>query len=146
MRPVRPMIFPSADALYPDGTLLAMHPILTSSKPEHPRPPTDLPRLLFVGSSQHDRPLWESSAGTNQGVWWRGKTHPGVRAAAGRVAERAHQAVDTVASTAQRIGAHGEEWMAREDEVMGQVPEYVRERPFVSLAMATAVSRQLPGA
>ena len=64
-------------------------------------------------------------------------------AAAGRMSERAHQAVDQVASTvqgaAERFGAQSEEWMARQDEVMDQVREYVRERPLMSLAMAAAL-------
>ena len=64
-------------------------------------------------------------------------------AAAGRMAERGHWAIDGVASTAQnaaeRIGAHSAEWMARQDEMTGQVRDYVRERPLVSLAMAAAV-------
>jgi ElaB/YqjD/DUF883 family membrane-anchored ribosome-binding protein len=64
-------------------------------------------------------------------------------AAAGRMAERGHRAIHKVASTAQnaaeRIGAHSEEWMARGDEMSGEVGDYVRERPLVSLAMAAAV-------
>ena len=68
-------------------------------------------------------------------------------AAGGRIAERGHRAMDKVASTAQnaaeRIGAHSEEWMARGDEMTGEVRDYVRERPLVSLAMAAAVGSLL---
>jgi len=61
----------------------------------------------------------------------------------GRLSQRAHEAVDRVASSAHgmadRVSSHGEQWMARQDEVMQQVREYVRERPIAALAMAAAV-------
>jgi ElaB/YqjD/DUF883 family membrane-anchored ribosome-binding protein len=79
------------------------------------------------------------------GGWDRGYRGGGLSrdrasAAAGRMAERGHGVIDKVASTAQnaaeRIGAQGEEWMARGDEMTRQMRDYVRERPLVPLAMA----------
>jgi ElaB/YqjD/DUF883 family membrane-anchored ribosome-binding protein len=64
-------------------------------------------------------------------------------AAAGRISELGHEAMDKVTSTArgaaQGIVAHSEQWRARGDEMTGEVRDYVRERPLVSLAMAAAV-------
>src|SRR5688572_13542682 len=61
-----------------------------------------------------------------------------------RMGERGHRAIDKVGSIAQhaaeRTGAHSAEWMARQDEMTGQVREYIREHPFVALAMAAGVS------
>jgi ElaB/YqjD/DUF883 family membrane-anchored ribosome-binding protein len=63
-------------------------------------------------------------------------------AASGRLQERAHEAVDQVASAVHgatdRLGARSEEWIARQDEVVQQVRGYVRERPVMSLAIAAA--------
>ena len=63
-------------------------------------------------------------------------------AASGRLQERAHEAVDQVASAVHgatdRLGARSEEWIARQDEMVQQVRGYVRERPVMSLAIAAA--------
>lgn len=64
-------------------------------------------------------------------------------AATGRMSERAHEAVDEmtgrVQDMTQRLGEHGEEWMARSDEMMDAMRAYVRERPMVSIGIAAAV-------
>jgi len=62
---------------------------------------------------------------------------------AARMSQRAHEAVDRVATTAHgmadRMSRHGEQLMARQDEMMQQVRSYVREKPIAALAIAAAV-------
>jgi ElaB/YqjD/DUF883 family membrane-anchored ribosome-binding protein len=59
------------------------------------------------------------------------------------MSERAHEAMDEmtgrVQDMTQRLGEHGEEWMARSDEMMESMRGYVRERPMVSIGIAAAV-------
>ncbi|MCW5621917.1 MAG: DUF883 family protein [Burkholderiales bacterium] len=63
--------------------------------------------------------------------------------AATRVSQRAHDAVDRMATTAHgvadRMSHHGEQLLARQDEMMQHVRGYVRERPMAALAIAAAV-------
>lgn len=62
---------------------------------------------------------------------------------ASRMTQRAHEAVDRVASSAHgladRMTHQGEKWIARQDEMMHEVRGYVRERPIAALAIAAAV-------
>ncbi len=62
---------------------------------------------------------------------------------AGRMSSRAHEAVDQVAGRvrdmSERLGERSEEWMARRDEMMDSVREYVRERPMVAIGIAAGV-------
>lgn len=64
-------------------------------------------------------------------------------AATGRLAERAHGAIDQVSSAvqgaAERVGVKSDEWMERQEEMMQQVRGYVRERPVMALGIALAV-------
>lgn len=64
-------------------------------------------------------------------------------AATGRIADRAHGAIDQVSSAVQsaadRVSEKSGEWMERQDEVVQQVRGYVRERPVVALGVAVAV-------
>lgn len=64
-------------------------------------------------------------------------------ATTGRLADRAHGAIDQMSSAvqgaAERVSARSGEWMERQDEVVQQVRGYVRERPVVALGVAVAV-------
>lgn len=63
-------------------------------------------------------------------------------AATGRLADRAHGAIDHVSSAvqgaAERVSAKGGEWMERQDEMVHQVRGYVREHPVMALGVAVA--------
>lgn len=64
-------------------------------------------------------------------------------AASGRLADRAHGAIDQMSSAvqgaAERVSAKSGEWMERQDEMVQQVRGYVRERPVMALGVAVAV-------
>ena len=59
-----------------------------------------------------------------------------------RLKDTAHDTVERAAqvasSTADRLGARGEAWLATKDELIGTAREYVRDHPVAALAMALA--------
>ena len=55
-----------------------------------------------------------------------------------RVGETAHQAIDTAADYAGRLGEKAEEWMEMKDDWVQGTREYVREHPIAALGMAAA--------
>jgi ElaB/YqjD/DUF883 family membrane-anchored ribosome-binding protein len=66
-----------------------------------------------------------------------------VGGAAERISERAHGAIDQITGRVQdmseRLGERSEEWLARKDEMMGSVREYVREKPLMAIVIAAGV-------
>jgi ElaB/YqjD/DUF883 family membrane-anchored ribosome-binding protein len=64
-------------------------------------------------------------------------------AAAGRMSERAHEAMDQmggrVQDMTQRLSDQGQEWMERGDEMMDSVRSYVREKPMMAIGIAAGV-------
>jgi len=55
-----------------------------------------------------------------------------------RVGETAHQAIDTAADYAGRLGEKAEEWMEMKDDWVEGTREYVRENPIAALGIAVA--------
>jgi ElaB/YqjD/DUF883 family membrane-anchored ribosome-binding protein len=55
-----------------------------------------------------------------------------------RVGETAHQAIDTAADYAGRLGEKAEEWMEMKDDWVEGTREYVREHPIAALGIAVA--------
>ena len=56
-----------------------------------------------------------------------------------RVGETAHQAIDTAADYAGRLGEKAEEWMEMKDDWVQGTREYVREHPIAALGIAVGV-------
>ena len=60
-----------------------------------------------------------------------------------RMSQRAHETVDRLAGTAHgmadRVSRQSEQLMMRQEEVVQQLRDYVRERPIAALAVAAAV-------
>jgi ElaB/YqjD/DUF883 family membrane-anchored ribosome-binding protein len=59
-----------------------------------------------------------------------------------RLKDSAHETVERAAqaasSTAERLGARSEQWLASKDEWIGTARGYVRDHPVAALAMALA--------
>ena len=55
-----------------------------------------------------------------------------------RAGETAHEAIDTAADYAGRIGEKAEEWLEMKDDWVAGTREYVREHPIAALGIAVA--------
>ena len=55
-----------------------------------------------------------------------------------RAGDTAHQAIDTAADYAGRIGEKAEEWLEMKDDWVEGTREYVREHPIAALGIAAA--------
>ena len=55
-----------------------------------------------------------------------------------RAGETVHQAIDTAADYAGRLGEKAEEWMEMKDDWVEGTREYVREHPIAALGIAVA--------
>jgi ElaB/YqjD/DUF883 family membrane-anchored ribosome-binding protein len=55
-----------------------------------------------------------------------------------RAGETAHEAIDTAADYAGRIGEKAEEWLEMKDDWVQGTREYVREHPIAALGIAVA--------